>query len=85
MDDYRGVYVLMEKIKRSDDRVRMPKLVSTQTDLPTISGGYLFRKDKPSTDFSFTTPTAGIELQLLDPCIAQSRAERLPADLPRRL
>jgi hypothetical protein len=67
MDDYRGVYVLMEKIKRDKNRVNIAALSATDTSPSAITGGYIFRKDKPSPDFSFTTPIATVELQVVEP------------------
>ena len=70
MDDYRGVYVLMEKIKRDSERVSLAKLNSTDTDPALISGGYIFRKDKPSaTNYAFMTGVLGMELQLVEPSV----------------
>ncbi len=47
-DDYKGIYVLTERIKRDADRVDVQKLNSLTTDPAMITGGYIFRKDKPS-------------------------------------
>jgi len=44
--DYRGIYVLMEKIKRDENRVDIDKLDSTDISEPDITGGYLLRRDK---------------------------------------
>ena len=44
-DDYRGVYVLMEKIKRGEARVNIAKLDKDDVYEPQISGGYLLKKD----------------------------------------
>lgn len=46
MDDYRGIYVLMEKIKRDSNRVDIAKLDATMTTKPEITGGYIFKIDK---------------------------------------
>lgn len=45
-DDYKGIYVLTEKIKRDENRVDIDKLTSEDTSLPGLSGGYLMRRDK---------------------------------------
>lgn len=45
-DDYKGLYVLMEKIKRDKNRVDMAKLTPKDTTAVDISGGYLMRVDK---------------------------------------
>lgn len=44
-DDYRGVYVLMEKIKRGPSRVDIAKLDKDDVFEPQITGGYLLKKD----------------------------------------
>ncbi len=48
--NYRGVYVLMEKIKRNKDRVDIAKLTDLVTDPNLITGGYIFKRDKISAD-----------------------------------
>lgn len=40
---YRGVYILMEKIKRSSNRISIKKLTETDTDPKKITGGYLLQ------------------------------------------
>lgn len=45
MQDYMGVYVLEEKIKRGKDRVSITKLGAQESKEPEISGGYIFKKD----------------------------------------
>jgi hypothetical protein len=45
MREYEGVYVLMEKIKRSPDRVNIAKLTPEQNSEPDISGGYIIKRD----------------------------------------
>jgi len=44
-DDYLGVYVVMEKIKRGKDRVDIDKLGENDNDTPHVTGGYLLKKD----------------------------------------
>jgi len=44
-DDYKGVYVMTEKIKENNDRVNIAGLTPQDTAEPEITGGYLFRKD----------------------------------------
>ncbi len=57
LEDYAGVYVLMEKIKRDPKRVAIAKLEETVSELPEVSGGYLFKKDKGTQDdVNFSTP-----------------------------
>ena len=49
-NDYRGVFILMERIKRGKDRVDIDKLTSLVTDPNLIKGGYIFRQDRVSSD-----------------------------------
>ena len=42
---YVGVYVLEEKVKRSEHRVNIQKLSSEDKTEPAITGGYIFKKD----------------------------------------
>jgi len=44
--DYRGVYVLMEKIKRDSKRVNLLELANSDNILPNVSGGYIVKSDK---------------------------------------
>ncbi len=64
--DYRGVYVLTEKVKRGPDRVDLEEL--SFDDDP--SGGYLLRRDRydeGDMDRVFGTPGCGDELFVADP------------------
>lgn len=45
MEDYLGVYVFEEKIKRSKERVDIAKLGPEDVKEPDISGGFIFKKD----------------------------------------
>ena len=73
--DYRGIYILTERIKRHKDRVDIDEIrlcdnVLTNNpavdDLASISGGYIFRKDKDPQENPFTT-TSGQGLQIREP------------------
>ncbi len=65
--DYRGTYVLLEKIKRDGDRVDIEELTPEMNSLPEISGGYIWKKDKPGAgDVPFTT-SRGQELRMVEP------------------
>jgi hypothetical protein len=44
-EDYRGVYVLTEKVKRDKNRVNVEKLTEADNTAPTVEGGYLLRRD----------------------------------------
>jgi len=43
--DYAGVYVLVEKIKRGEDRVKIAKLGPDDRSEPGITGGYIVKRD----------------------------------------
>lgn len=45
-DDYEGVYVLLEKIKRDKNRVDIKKIQNTDNLGDAITGGYVFKVDK---------------------------------------
>ena len=44
-NDYKGLYVLMEKIKRDENRVNIAKLEGDN-----VEGGYIIKIDKPTSD-----------------------------------
>ncbi|MBN1407990.1 MAG: CotH kinase family protein [Calditrichaceae bacterium] len=44
--DYRGVYVLLEKIKRDNNRVNISRLDSTDVAGDDLTGGYIIKIDK---------------------------------------
>lgn len=43
---YQGIYVLMERVKRSADRVPIDKLEPEHTTAPAVTGGYLLKVDR---------------------------------------
>jgi hypothetical protein len=47
-NDYHGVYVLFEKIKQDKNRVNITKLESTDISGISLTGGYIFKIDKPT-------------------------------------
>ncbi|UCF42461.1 MAG: lamin tail domain-containing protein [Planctomycetota bacterium] len=69
--DYRGVYILMEKIKRDNDRVDIERLTPADVCEPEITGGYLLKKDHESADqdpiLSFPTATYNDWLIYVEP------------------
>ena len=72
-NDYRGVYVLTEKIKRSPHRVDVEKLNGQMTRPSVINGGYIFKRDKlDAGDVTFTTATNGVTFTFVDPEIPNS-------------
>ncbi len=49
-DDYKGLYILLEKIKVGKDRVHIAKLSKEDESYPAITGGYIVKADKPNGD-----------------------------------
>ncbi len=47
--DYLGLFMLREKIKRSDDRVDIARLDASHNLEPKVSGGYIIKNDKEDT------------------------------------
>jgi hypothetical protein len=43
---YLGLYILMEKLKRGPDRINISKLLPTDVDTASITGGYILKIDK---------------------------------------
>jgi hypothetical protein len=56
---YMGVYVLEEKVKRHKDRVNIAKLTPEDNSEPSITGGYLFKKDHWDSDEDVTPTVEG--------------------------
>ena len=44
--DYKGLYLLMEKIKPDQERVNIQKMTASDQVLPNLSGGYITKADK---------------------------------------
>jgi hypothetical protein len=75
--DYYGILVLLETIKIDKNRVDIPHIPTTATNEPTISGGYIFKKDIGDNLLFFTAGTKGIAGQRLamhDPKPSELRA-----------
>ncbi|MES2139616.1 MAG: CotH kinase family protein [Bacteroidota bacterium] len=49
-NEYRGVYALSEKPKRSDDRINVSKLTTDENSYPEITGGYILKIDRTDED-----------------------------------
>lgn len=64
MNDYRGVYVMMEKIKRDNERIDVEKLSDLVTDPALITGGYIFKKDKGPYSSPWNTAIEGVPLDM---------------------
>jgi len=61
---YQGIYVLMEKIKRDASRVNIKKIETTDTTGNKLTGGYIFKIDKPTgtggnTGWNSSYPSSG--------------------------
>ena len=50
-NDYRGVYMLMENIKRDDNRVDIATLLPEDIEGDELTGGYILKVDKFTGDF----------------------------------
>jgi len=60
-NDYKGVYILMEKIKRNSNRVNVAKMAVTDTTGDAVTGGYIFSLDKdPDGWFSSYAPPGSL-------------------------
>lgn len=44
--DYKGLYLLQEKVKADSGRVNVAKIATTDTTLPNLTGGYITKADK---------------------------------------
>ncbi len=53
--DYKGIYVLMERIKRDKNRVDIEKLDPNEISGENLTGGYIVRVDKMDWDFNYAT------------------------------
>lgn len=65
--DYWGVYIVMEKIKRGDDRVDIAKLDPSQNTEPDITGGYVLKKDRIDSDENPFNTSRGHQLGFVEP------------------
>lgn len=54
-NDYKGIYMLMERIKRDNNRVDIASLDPNEISGENLTGGYILRVDKMDPDFSYTT------------------------------
>jgi hypothetical protein len=67
MSDYRGVYLLVEKIKRSPHRVDIQKLTPADNAEPNITGGYIIKEDRLDPgEVGFST-ARGIQFGYVEP------------------
>ncbi|MFH1119940.1 MAG: CotH kinase family protein [Bacteroidota bacterium] len=52
-NDYKGIYVLEEKIKKNENRVDIATLKPDEISGNDLTGGYIIKVDKTDPDFSF--------------------------------
>ncbi|MDP6687830.1 MAG: CotH kinase family protein [Acidobacteriota bacterium] len=65
-NDYVGVYVFMEKIKRDKNRVDITRINPEDTKEPELTGGYMFKIDRPDPgDSGFSA--GGQSVKWVDP------------------
>ncbi len=70
MGDSYGVYLLMETIKRGDDRINIARVDRTQITEPEISGGYIMRHDRIEPDdtaLPFGNGETNTALEIMEP------------------
>lgn len=67
MVDYQGVYVLVEKVKISPNRVSVAGMEPDDLAEPGISGGYLLKRDRFDANDQVFTTSRGVELGIQDP------------------
>jgi hypothetical protein len=65
--DYRGCYLLVERIKRATNRVDIADINPLVTDPALITGGYIFKTDKINPGTTQWTTSRGISIQSSDP------------------
>ena len=77
-DDYQGIYVLMEKIKRDKNRVDIAKLKELDIDGNELTGGYIFKIDKGDANwlsrYSFYQSSDKLKYQLVYPDLDKVQA-----------
>lgn len=49
-NEYQGVYALLERPKRDDDRINISKVTTTDNFYPELTGGYIFKIDRRDED-----------------------------------
>ena len=47
-NDYKGLYILQEKLKADDKRIDIIKIKETDNSIPDLTGGYITKADKPT-------------------------------------
>ena len=65
--DYRGCYLLVERIKRATNRLDLADTNPLVTDPALLTGGYIFKTDKINPGTTQWTTSRGISIQSADP------------------
>jgi hypothetical protein len=56
--DYKGLYVLMEKLKLDDNRINLAEMTKSDYAGRAVTGGYIVKSDKPNGDpIAWSMPT----------------------------
>ena len=66
-DEYRGVYVLTERIKRDKNRINITKMLPDDIEEPAVCGGYIFKIDKMDAGDNIIKLTSGLRLVIIEP------------------
>lgn len=64
---YQGVFAIMEKIKRDDNRVDIARLRPTDNAEPNITGGYILALDRPDPGDGIIVTARGTQLMNVEP------------------
>ena len=65
--DYRGCYLLVERIKRATNRIDIADTNPLVTDPALITGGYVFKTDKVNPGTTQWTTSRSVSIQSADP------------------
>ncbi|MEM7230945.1 MAG: CotH kinase family protein [Planctomycetota bacterium] len=72
--NYWGVYILVERIKRDEDRVDIERVLPIHDSMPEISGGYIFKKDRADGAAEQGFNTGRFQLRYVEPQQAELTA-----------
>jgi len=75
-NDYAGLYVFMEKIKRDKNRVDVKNIKPLDNSEPEISGGYILRVDKASDNQTLLSGTEQGRVYCIDPAPEEFTAQQ---------
>ena len=75
-DDYFGVYLLVEKIKRGPKRLDLDRLTNSDIEPPMVTGGYIFKRDPLGPGEGGFQTSAGSRFTWVEPDERQVTAEQ---------